>query len=65
MDKDGSHEIPPVVQQIFRLTPQVYADLEKQVARFDVRSDTSPQEVGFMLGVQFVLRKLRDGYVTA
>lgn len=55
---------PATTQTIVRLTPEVYKDLEKQVRRLTVNSTTTPLEAGYALGVQDVLRLLRDGYVT-
>lgn len=55
---------PTLQQTLVRLTPEVYKDLEKQVRRLTVNSTTTPLEAGYALGVQDVLRLLRDGYVT-
>lgn len=53
-----------VAKQVQRLTPEVYADLERQLPKMAVTNDTSPMQAGYQLGVQTVLRLLREGYVT-
>lgn len=51
------------IKQIQRLTPEVYAALEKSLPPMAVSNDTSPMQAGMQLGIQMVLRKLREGYV--
>lgn len=46
-----------------RLSPSVYAALEKQVPK--PSSTSNPIEAGYLLGIQFVLRLLREGYMDA
>lgn len=48
---------------VTRLNAEVYAALEKQLPQPHIDSSTSPQQAGFLLGVQAVLKKLREGYV--
>lgn len=47
---------------LYRLTPDVYAKLEKQCASPAVTSTTSELEAGYKLGVQQVLKLLREGF---
>ena len=53
----------PQTQTVVRLTPEVYAELEKKHTRLAVSATTTPIEAAFQLGVQSVLRDLRNGYV--
>lgn len=46
-----------------RLNSEVYAALEKQLPQPYIDSTTSPQQVGYLLGIQAVLKKLREGFV--
>lgn len=66
---DPSGQRPPIqlpqVRDLVRLTPEVYADLEKRHTRLSVSATSTPIEVAFQLGVQSVLRDLRAGYVVA
>ena len=50
-------------QTLTRLNQEVYAALEKQLPQPHIDPNTSPQQAGFLLGVQAVLKKLREGYV--
>jgi hypothetical protein len=52
-----------VIQDVVRLTPEVYAKLEKQCINPVVTTQTTDLLAGFQLGVQHVLRLLREGYV--
>lgn len=47
---------------LYRLTPEVYAKLERQCVPPAVVSGTSPIEAGYKLGVQAVLKLLREGF---
>lgn len=46
------------------LTPGQYRELESKVLIGVVRADTSPVQSGFFNGVEHVLRKLREGFVS-
>jgi hypothetical protein len=46
-----------------RLTPNVYADLERKVGMILVNRETTEHMAGYQLGVQAVLKLLREGYV--
>lgn len=46
-----------------RLPPHVYAALEKGVGYIGVTQHTTDLQAGYQLGVQAVLRALREGYV--
>lgn len=54
-----------MIQTVVRLTPEVYADLEKKFAKPLVTDNTSPIQAGYQLGVQAVLQALRVGYVVS
>lgn len=46
-----------------RLTTEVYQDLERKVGQVMVTRETTDLQAGFQLGVQSVLKLLREGYV--
>lgn len=48
---------------LVRLTPAVYKDLESKTRKLIVNSTTTPLEAGYALGVQDVLRLIREGLV--
>lgn len=51
------------VRYVHRLSPSVYADFEKQFTKPGLPS-ANPQEFAlYQMGVESVLRKLRDGYL--
>lgn len=50
------------MSQGFRLTPEVYKSLEDQLPKPIVNSQTSEQMIGYMLGIQYVLSVLREGF---
>lgn len=49
---------------VTRLTPEVYADLLKKCPAIMVTAETSAMQAGFQLGVQHILKLLREGYLT-
>ena len=49
---------------VIRLNYEQYQQLERQIGKVTITNNTSPYEVSFQLGVQFVLKVLREGYVT-
>jgi hypothetical protein len=50
------------IEYVVRLRPDVYASLEKQLPRPVVTDNTSPLQAGYQLGVQAVLKLLREGF---
>lgn len=50
-------------RHIVRLQPELYQKLETKLSRTIVTSSTSAIEVGYQLGVEAVLKELRNGYV--
>lgn len=48
-----------------RMTPTVYDALVKELPQIAVNNETSPMQAGVQLGVQLVLKKIRDGYLHA
>ena len=48
---------------IARLTKEVYEDLERKLPAPIVQRDTTDLQAGFQLGIQNVLKLLREGYV--
>jgi hypothetical protein len=52
-----------VSKQYARLTKEVYEDLEKKLPAPSVQRDTTDLQAGFQLGIQHVLKLLREGYV--
>ena len=53
---------PPKEEYIVRLSPDVYKQLEDGLPSPVVSQTTTEIQAGFNLGIQFVLKKLRDGY---
>lgn len=48
---------------VHRLTQEVYKHLENQMPAPFVSTATTEIQAGFALGVQFVLKQLREGFV--
>lgn len=55
-------EPTPEVQELTRLDPTTYLLLTKSLPSVGIPK--TDLEAGFMCGVQYVLQKLRDGFVT-
>jgi hypothetical protein len=51
-----------VHRESHRLSMEAYQELERQLPSPVITDDTSPQKVGYLLGVQAVLKKLREGF---
>lgn len=51
-------------QEVIVLNPVQYAALESKLLPPSVNNVTTPIQAGFMLGVQAVLKLLREGYVS-
>lgn len=58
---------PKAVQgMVYRLTPEVYSQLEeKLLSDVLVNKETTDLQAGYMLGIQKVLKVLRDGFTIA
>jgi hypothetical protein len=55
--------VPVTTEEVLvRLSPDVYAQLLKQMP--GLYSPKTELEAGYLLGVQFTLQKLRDGFVS-
>lgn len=56
----------PVVRQVEvqRLTPRAYQELEKKLPKVDTRV-TDAGTLGIQVGMEIVLRALREGYVVS
>lgn len=52
----------PTVEVIVRLQPDVYKQLEDSLPSPVVSTTTTDQQVAFALGIQFTLKKLREGF---
>jgi hypothetical protein len=52
-----------VAKTYARLTKEVYEDLERKLPAPSVQRDTTDLQAGFQLGIQHVLKMLREGYV--
>lgn len=52
------------IQEVVRLDPVQYSELERQLPRPVVGKDTTELQVAYSLGVQAVLKLLREGYVS-
>lgn len=54
------------MEQIYRLTPEVYTALENKIlSNVLVNDKTTEIQAGYMLGIQKVLKELRDGFTVA
>lgn len=63
--RDSPAPVPEPLTEIFsRMNYEVYEYFERTVSNTSVASSTTDLEAGFKLGVQHVLAKLRNGYVT-
>jgi hypothetical protein len=51
------------ITEVVRLTPLIYRVLEERVSVTAVTSGTTELQAAWMLGVQHVLKMLREGYV--
>ena len=51
------------ITEYARLPQHVYAELERKVGTVVVNQVTTDLQAGYMLGVQVVLKELRNGYV--
>lgn len=49
-------------QSVIRLTPETLRELERQVPPPIVTAQTTELQAGYQLGVQTVLKLLREGY---
>lgn len=52
------------VKEVVRLDPVQYSNLERQLPPPVIGKDTTDLQAGFALGVQAVLKLLREGYVS-
>lgn len=50
------------IHQVHRLSKEAYESLEKQLGPIKPTSTTTPIEAGYNLGVQHVLKLIREGY---
>lgn len=55
--------MPTDTKTTYRLSPETYNALAKQCPSPGVGPATTELQAGFQLGVQYVLQKLREGYV--
>lgn len=55
--------MPEQVKEAIRLEADAYKSLVAKCPQIAVNNDTSPMQAGFQLGVQYVLKMLREGYV--
>ncbi len=56
-------QVKVVTKEFRKMTKEDYAAFERVVGYFNVTNNTTPTESAYMLGIQFALKKLRDGYV--
>lgn len=52
------------IREVVRLDPVQYSNLERQLPGPVVGKDTTDLQVAYSLGVQAVLKLLREGYVS-
>lgn len=55
----------PDTEVVIRLQQDVYKQLEDSLPAPVVSANTTDQQVSFALGIQYVLKKLREGFVVA
>lgn len=54
----------PLPEAVFaRMDNDAYLQLTKNMPGIAVTNETTERQMGFQLGIQFVLQKLREGYV--
>jgi hypothetical protein len=53
----------PRIQEYARLTPAVYKSLENAMVPPVVNNSTTAHMAGYQLGVQAVLKALREGFI--
>lgn len=51
------------IKTVTRLTPAVYDHIVKKLPQIAVTNDTSPMQAGLQLGIQLVLKLLREDFV--
>ena len=51
------------IQVVHRLSPEAYAELEKQLEQPYVNAGTTEGQAFYKLGVQQTLKQLREGFV--
>lgn len=58
-------EVKQAIKEVVRLDPVQYSTLERQLPGPVIGKDTTELQVAYNLGVQAVLKLLREGYVSA
>lgn len=53
------------MSNLYRLTPEVYDKLEASLPKPIVNAQTTDHQVGYLLGIQYVLSVLREGFTVA
>lgn len=56
-------EQPPKITEVVVLNKDIYKKLEDQLPAPAPTGTTTEIQAGYMLGVQYVLKKLREGFV--
>lgn len=59
-DTEQNQQVKEVT--IFRLSETQLKLLEKEIGPPFVNKDTSELQAGFLLGIQYIMKKLRDGF---
>lgn len=60
-----SNQPKPQAVQVHRLSESAYQDLAKKLPKPLVSNDTSAHHAGYLLGIQYVMQILREGYVVS
>jgi hypothetical protein len=55
---------PTITKEVVRLSHNQYEALEKQLPGPTAQPTASEHHVGYLLGIQYVLLKLRQGFTT-
>lgn len=58
-----SPTIKPTTEITHRLSEEAYGQLTKGMPGIAVTNETTERQMGFQLGIQYVLQKLREGFV--
>lgn len=53
------------MNNLYRLSPEIYKQLEGQLPKPIVSANTTEHQIGYLLGIQYVLSTLREGFTVA
>lgn len=54
---------PSITTQVYhRLSQEAYTSLERQLPQATVNQETTQHQLGYLLGIQYALKVIRDGF---